>query len=79
MQRKLRAAGVSTNQGFAGIYDFQNWRNYGAYLPRFVACLPEPNGILVVHPGFDEDWRRAELEALFGFTFAEGMPNRFRR
>jgi hypothetical protein len=79
MLKKLKSAGALTNQGFAGIYDFRRWSSYREYLPRFVACLPDPNAILVVHPGFNEDWRRQEFEALREFVFASGMPNRFCR
>ncbi len=64
LEKKLRAAGVATNDGFSGIYDFKEWQRYAEYLPKFAACLPQPNGILVTHPGFDEDWRRSEFEAL---------------
>jgi hypothetical protein len=79
MFRRLRAMGLATNQGFAGIYDFRDWRQYPKLLPRFAACLPQPNGILVVHPGEDEDWRKQEAATLREFPFAPGMPNRFQR
>src|SRR6266496_4438559 len=58
MLSRLRAAGLPTNDGFAGIYDFRQWRRYPEYFPRFVSCLSNRNGILVVHPGKQEDWRR---------------------
>ena len=45
---------------------------------RLRNLLRNPNSLLVVHPGSDEDWRRQELAALRGFTFAAGMPNRLR-
>ena len=79
MRSLLEAAGVPTNRGFAGIYDFRKWPRYRTYLPRFVACLPDPNGILVVHPGLVDNWRRQEFEALGEFAFPAGTPNRFRR
>jgi predicted glycoside hydrolase/deacetylase ChbG (UPF0249 family) len=79
MLAELRAAGLATNQGFAGVYNFRDWRRYPQYLPRFVQCLDNPNGILVVHPGNNAEWRRQELEALRGFTFPSGTPTRFRR
>jgi chitin disaccharide deacetylase len=74
LKKKLCDAGIATNEGFAGIYNFKNWRNYAEYFPRFAACLPGPNGILVTHPGFDEDWRRGEFETLKKFS---GGSNRF--
>ncbi len=79
MFKLLEGSGVPTNHGFAGIYDFRRWRNYGRYLPAFVDCLPEPNGLLVVHPGQAENWRCQEYETLKNFRFPEGQPGRFRR
>jgi hypothetical protein len=77
MRQRLRKAGIRTNQGFAGIYDFKRFREYPRYLPRFVECLPDPNGLLVVHPGRGEDWREQELATLREFVFPPGMLNRF--
>ena len=77
MQNALHAVNVPTNDGFAGIYDFKQWRRYPGYLPRFADCLREPNGILVVHPGFKENWRRQEFESLRDFTALDGRLNRF--
>lgn len=75
---ELRAAGVATNDGFAGIYDFGDYRRYPDYFPRFAACLPKTNGILVVHPGENESWRREEFMVLRDASFASGTPNRFK-
>jgi chitin disaccharide deacetylase len=77
--KQLQATGLPTNDGFAGVYDFRNWREYPEFLPRFAACLDHPNGILVVHPGFKETWRRQEFKMLSEFAFPPGMPNRFQR
>ena len=77
MQSALRAAKVPTNDGFAGIYDFNQWRRYPGYLPKFADCLREPNGILVVHPGFEENWRRQEFESLRESVALNGRLNRF--
>ena len=66
-----------TNEGFAGIYDFKQWRKYPGYLPKFADCLREPNGILVVHPGLEENWRRQEFESLRDFAALDGRINRF--
>ena len=77
MLARLRSAGLPTNDGFAGIYDFRNWRRYPEYFPRFTACLSDRNGILVVHPGGREDWRRQEFATLREFPLAPGTPNRF--
>ena len=77
MLTQLHAAGLPTNDGFAGIYDFHDWAKYPDYFPRFVRCLGERNGILVVHPGGKEDWRRQEFETLRTFPFAPGAVRRF--
>jgi predicted glycoside hydrolase/deacetylase ChbG (UPF0249 family) len=77
MQSALHAAKVPTNDGFAGIYDFKQWRRYPGYLPKFADCLREPNGILVVHPGVEENWRRQEFESLRDFVALEKRLNRF--
>jgi predicted glycoside hydrolase/deacetylase ChbG (UPF0249 family) len=74
LERRLRAKSIATNTGFSGIYDFNDWRRYPEFFPKFIACLPEKNGILVTHPGFDEDWRRSEFETLQKYT---GGLNRF--
>jgi hypothetical protein len=77
MKRALHTAGVPTNDGFAGIYDFKNWRCYPEYLPKFADCLRRPNGLLVVHPGLNEDWRRQEFESLQDWATLAERPNRF--
>ncbi len=77
MQRASHAAGVPSNDGFAGIYDFKNWRRYPEYLPKFADCLRHPNGMLVVHPGLEEDWRRQEFESLRDHAPPAERLNRF--
>jgi predicted glycoside hydrolase/deacetylase ChbG (UPF0249 family) len=76
LEQRLRTAGVPTNGGFSGIYDFKEWQRYPEFFPKFAACLPDKNGILVTHPGFDEDWRRSEFETLQKYA---GSLNRFQR
>jgi hypothetical protein len=76
LKKKLCAAGLPTNEGFAGIYDFGDCRNYREYLPGFAAALHDPNGILVVHPGRQEAWRHHEFAALRSYQFNH-PPNRF--
>jgi len=77
MRQRLRKAGIRSNQGFAGIYDFKRFREYPGYFPRFVECLFYRNGILVVHPGRGEEWREQELATLHAFAFPPGKLNRF--
>lgn len=76
LEQRLHTHAIATNTGFAGIYDFNDWRRYPEFFPKFAACLPEKNGILVTHPGFDEDWRRSEFETLQKYA---GALNRFER
>jgi chitin disaccharide deacetylase len=75
----LRPAGIRTNSGFSGIYNFSDWSRYPELLPRFLDCLGHPNGMLVVHPGTREDWRHQETAALMQFQFTRGSPARFER
>lgn len=78
LQKRLRDAGLRTNRGFAGIYDFKNWARYPQYLPKFAQSLTGlPDAILVVHPGSAEDWRSQEYRTLSNFVFPAGSPNRF--
>jgi chitin disaccharide deacetylase len=76
MKRMLNVTSIQTNDGFTGIYNFKKWRKYPEYLPRFAASLREPNGILVVHPGQRQDWRKQEFEML---RRLQQPPQRFDR
>lgn len=62
LKRKLRKAGIPTNDGFGGIYNYQSFMRYSRRLEEFLRAVPE-NGIIMVHPGFNEPWRRAEYDA----------------
>jgi hypothetical protein len=79
MQHDLAVAQLPTNDGFAGIYDFKQWQSYPVYLPKFLDCLHQPNGILVAHPGYDEDWRKQEFESLRDYAPLAGRLNRFQK
>ena len=63
LKRKLRKAGIPTNGGFGGIYDYRDFMHYPMHLEKFMNTVPE-SGIIMVHPGFNEPWRRAEYDAL---------------
>lgn len=76
MLERVRAAGLATNDGFAGIYDYREWRHYAKYLARFARCMESDRGILMVHPGLDEAWRRAEYAGLKDMS-PEVPRNRF--
>jgi len=77
-RRRLEAGGLATNDGFAGVYDYRYWRRYREFLRLFTTHMESPTGILVVHPGFAESWRRAELEALRLADFLTEAVRRFR-
>jgi len=77
MAMELAAEGLRTNSDFAGIYSFGSKEAYATSFPRFMRCLPERNGILVVHPGLDEAWRRAEFDVLKEYPFEKSALNRF--
>jgi len=78
-RRRLAAGGLATNDGFGGVYDYRHWRRYHEFLRRFTVHMESPTGILMVHPGFAESWRRAELEALRQATFVTDVARRFRQ
>jgi hypothetical protein len=79
MFHRLRSAGVPTNRGFSGIYDFGKSSCYPSYFPKFVDCLTEANGMLVVHPGHDEAWRHQEFRVINQSPLPPGRLNRFQR
>jgi predicted glycoside hydrolase/deacetylase ChbG (UPF0249 family) len=63
LKRKLLAAGIPTNDGFGGIYNYADFMRYPQHLEKFLRTVPE-TGIIMVHPGLNEPWRRAEYDAL---------------
>ena len=63
LKRKLLNAGIPTNEGFGGIYDYRDFMRYPQHLEKFLRTVPG-GGIIMVHPGLDEPWRRAEYDAL---------------
>lgn len=78
MKHLLENAGLETNPGFAGIYDFADWSRYETYLPGFISCLQSANGLLVTHPGTREKWRQQEFINLRKAAFNQ-PPKRFQR
>lgn len=76
-QRAASLAGLRTNRGFAGVYDYRTYASYPRYLQRFVDHMEHESGILMAHPGTREAWRRAEYETLRDTTLLEGKVNRF--
>ena len=64
LRRALLRQGIPTNDGFTGIYDFRKTARSPQYFARYLAALSSPSGILMVHPGLHEPWRRMEYETL---------------
>lgn len=63
LKRKLLSAGIPTNEGFGGIYNYADFMRYPRHLETFLRTVPV-TGIIMVHPGLNEPWRRAEYDAL---------------
>lgn len=63
LRKKLLRAGIPTNDGFGGIYNYSDYMRYPQHLQKFLHTVPQ-TGIIMVHPGLDEPWRRAEYDAL---------------
>jgi hypothetical protein len=79
MKRILERAGAPTNEGFTGIYDFADYRNYPDYLDRFTAAVASPSTIMMCHPGVEGTWRRAEYEAILRAERLNVIAHRFPR
>ena len=79
LRERLQARHIPTNEGFAGICDYGDWRHYSDTLQRMLAHVRPGNYLIMTHPGQLEDWRRAEYEALASATLPAGEPQRFAR
>jgi hypothetical protein len=79
LRRLLLAQGIPTNAGFAGICEYGDGGNYPAALHRFLQHARPGNYLIMVHPGLNEDWRRAEYAALLAAQLPPGAPSRFCR
>ncbi len=79
LRRRLCAAGIATNRGFAGIYDYGRHTDYPVFLQRFAETLTDPSGILMTHPGHTEPWRQAEFAGLRDAPWLAGRTGRFPR
>lgn len=44
---------IKTNNGFSGIYDFSETKNYELLFDQFISFL-KPNHLIMVHPGFND-------------------------
>ena len=64
LRRALLQNVIPTNEQFTGIYDFRKTARYPQFFARFLATLTSRTGILMVHPGLNESWRRMEYETL---------------
>jgi len=77
MKMLLKARGISTNEGFAGVYDYRFHHLSAGYLMQFARFMEPGNAILMVHPGVTDVWRRAEYNAILGAGFPTASLSRF--
>ncbi|MDH5638495.1 MAG: ChbG/HpnK family deacetylase [Nitrospinota bacterium] len=77
MKKILIRARIPTNDGFTGIYDFALHHRYPQFLAQFIKDPPSPSTLLMVHPGKEEPWRRAEYEALSNVDGVSAIGARF--
>jgi len=75
LEQRLLATGLSTNDGFQ-VSTISRRAALSGILREIRPRVAQKNGILVTHPGFDEDWRRSEFETLQKYA---GDLNRFQR
>jgi chitin disaccharide deacetylase len=72
MKSRCAAAGVATNPGFAGAYDFGQRLSYEAVFASFLDGLPD-GGVVMCHPGFVD----AELARLDHLTTMREQEHAF--
>jgi predicted glycoside hydrolase/deacetylase ChbG (UPF0249 family) len=58
LDRRLRALGLPTNQGFCGVHDYTTDPPHAVRLEGFLRGV-RPGTVLMVHPGFPDDVLRA--------------------
>lgn len=79
LRQRLLSHHILTNDGFAGICNYAQWKTYPVTLQRMLEHVRPGNYLIMTHPGQREDWRRAEFEALLAVTLPVGEPQRFAR
>ena len=77
LARRLIQQGIPTNSGFGGICDYRRWSEYPRCLSRFIRHARRPNDLIMVHPGLQEAWRKAEYNGLQQVVFPPNQPSRF--
>ena len=63
MRARAVRNGFGTNEGFAGVTDFDENEDLGAYMRGFLAIYGE-NPLIMVHPGLENDAEIAALDAV---------------
>jgi predicted glycoside hydrolase/deacetylase ChbG (UPF0249 family) len=59
-RRRAEAAGIRTNPGFAGTYNYTAGVPFADLFPRFLDRMPD-DGVVMCHPGFaDDELRRLD-------------------
>ena len=77
-RRVLADTGIRTNSGFAGVYNYLHWQKFPGYLRGFIEQLRGTNGILMIHPGSIENWRRNEAGTLRDADLPAATVSRFK-
>jgi predicted glycoside hydrolase/deacetylase ChbG (UPF0249 family) len=72
LRARCARSGVPTNPAFAGTYDFNRAKDYGALFGAFLHGLPD-GGVVMCHPGFVD----AELQRLDHFTAMREQEHAF--
>ena len=78
-RRRAAAAGVKTNPGFAGAYEFRDDVDFASLFPRFLDRLPD-GSVVMCHPGFvDAELRKLDpltvlREREYAFFCSDAFP-----
>lgn len=72
LKKKARLEGFKTNEGFSGIYDFSNDKEYKIIFMKFLKFIGN-NHLLMVHPGQTDD----SLEKIDPVTLSRDLERDF--
>lgn len=78
-RRRALAAGLYTNRDFAGVYCYDQYHQFPDYFRRFTRRTQSVNGLIMVHPGEQDYWRRMEYDTLKSAGWLTAEINRYRR
>lgn len=64
LHQRLTQEKIPTNKDFAGIYNYKYYAKFPKYFLRFVKYTDKDGGVIMVHPGSQEAFRRIEYQTL---------------